>query len=321
MSDEKEGLDIEAGSAQIAGSLFGTEPEAPAPEEAGTTAEPPVSDAPVEGQPAPVEVKPAPKSWGKETHDLWAKLPPEAQAQIEKREFEALNGINQYREHSELGKAMKDVVTPYLADIQAQGIDPPKAFASLLNAHYRLTRGSPESRAAAYRDLGVNLGLVQAQAQQHVDPALAEQNERLARLEGALTQRQQEALQQHRAKVESEVATFADAVDEKGNKTRPYFDEVADEVVTFINAGASLQDAYDKAVYANPVTRAKELARLKSQADAELRAKGKVEAESARKASSTNVRSRDTSKSPTGPLGKMDDTMRETLAAIKGRAH
>ena len=36
-------------------------------------------------------------------------------------------------------------------------------------------------------------------------------------------------------------------------KAHPYFDEVADDIIALLKTGASLQEAYDKAVWANPV--------------------------------------------------------------------
>jgi hypothetical protein len=81
-----------------------------------------------------------------------------------------------------------------------------------------------------------------------------------------------------------------------------------------------LKDAYERAVYANPVTRQKEIARLQTEADTKLREKSKNEAEAARKAARTNVRSRDTRRTPTEPLGTMDETMKSTLSEIRSRA-
>ena len=46
-----------------------------------------------------------------------------------------------------------------------------------------------------------------------------------------------------------------------------------------------------------------------------------AEAEAARKASSANVRSRDTTKAPTEPLGKMDDTLRSKFNILEQLKH
>lgn len=317
---------IDSGADEIASTLFGAAPEAPAPKELGTDPDPiarvdPAADTTTTPDPAALAplVKAPPSSWGKESHELWAKATPELQAQIEKREKQYLEGLGQYREHHELGKSMKDVITPYMAIIQAQGITPDKAVASLLNAQYRLMHGTQEERLAMYRKIGEDFGFSapSGATQEQVDPKLAPVLQRMEKLEGALTQRQREQFQEHSAQVARDVSSFADAVDDKGNKVNPYFDEVSAEVITFINAGDTLKDAYDKAVWANPLTRAKESARIKTEAQQELRTKAKGETESARRASSTNVRSRDTSKAPTEPLGKMEDTMKNVLADIR----
>jgi len=49
----------------------------------------------------------------------------------------------------------------------------------------------------------------------------------------------------------------------------PFFDEVADDIVAFVRAGDSLSKAYEKAVWANPVTREKEIARQQAMKDAQ----------------------------------------------------
>jgi len=96
---------------------------------------------------------------------------------------------------------------------------------------------------------------------------------------------------------------------------------VADDIVTFINAGLPLQDAYDRAVWANPVTRAKETERIRKEAENGFKDKAKQQGTAAKKASGVNIRSRDTGRAPTEPLGKMEDTLESTLKNIRERAH
>ena len=85
--------------------------------------------------------------------------------------------------------------------------------------------------------------------------------------------------------------------------------------------GHSLKDAYEKAVWANPVTRQKEIARIQTEAAAKLKVAASKEAEAAKRASSANVRGRETRRAPTEPKGTMDETMRDTLEKIRNRAH
>lgn len=261
-----------------------------------------------------VEDIPAPQAWAKDTHEIWKTLTPEARAQINKREQQMLEGLGQYKEYHAIGKGIKEAITPYMPMLNAAGADPIKAVSVLLNANYRLTQGPIESRKAAFVELGQSLGLINAQQMQSNEPPEVRQmRERLERLEGSLTQRQQEQLNERRTQVTNEVESFA--------KEAPYFDEVADDMIAFINAGVPMKQAYEKAVYANPVTRQKEIARLNKEAQDALKAKsGKAVAE-AKRSTAANVRSRDTVRSPTEKAGKMEDTLTETLRDIKARAH
>lgn len=275
---------------------------------------------PAEGEeaaPPPVEVAPPPKSWGKDTHEIWSKIPPEAQAQILKREEQFLDGLSQYREHHQIGKAMNDVISPYRPMIQAAGLDDAKAVAVLLQAHYRLTQGSPQSRMAAYAQLGRDLGFVapqqQRQGAQGEAPVDHEARQALAAIQQQLHERSQHEMAQRMQSITKEYEAFA--------KEHPDIEEMAPEVVAFINEGHSLADSYEKAKWANPASRAKEEARLQKEIEAKLKEKAKAEVEAARRAKAGNVRGRDTGRTPTEPLGKMEDTMRETLREINSRAH
>ena len=273
-----------------------------------------------EGEPAsaaPV-AKPPPKSWAKDYHEDWGKVPPKVQEYIELREKQMLDGIEQYKEFHGLGKSIKEVVSPYMPMLQASGVDPAKAVAVLLNANYRLTQGPAESRKQAFIELGTSLGIIPpgaVQGQAPEPPAVREMRERLMRLEGSLTESQQIRYEEARTRVSTEVEAFS--------KNAPYFEEVADDIVAFINAGCDLKTAYDKAVYANPTTRAKEIARLENEAAAKLKAKARGEVDAARRGTAANIRGRDSLRAPTEPKGKFLDekSMLQDLHDIKSRTH
>lgn len=297
--------EIETGAAEIAASLFG-EPEKEVPDIQDETE---VTDAPVSEVKPEVETEvqvdliPPPKSWAKEKHELWGKLPKDAQEYYQLREKQMLDGLDQYKEHSSFGKQMRDIMTPYRPIIQAAGIDETQAVQTLLNAHYRLTQGSQEQRHAAYQELGRSLGFVEPPTGgTPVDPNVKMLQDQINRLESGLTAREQAQLTDAKARVAAEVEAFA------SDPSHPYFDEVADDIVAMIQTGASLKDAYEKAVWANPITRQKEIARLNTEQEKSLKEKAKVEAEKARKAKSSNVRTHDTSKSPTEKKGKLFGT-------------
>ncbi len=318
---------IDSGVADISASLgLGSEPEdkttpdMDAPDSPESPDAAPEGEAPPEGtedappaEEATASAKAAPKSWAREMHEEWAKLTPKAQEYIEKRENQIHEGIAQYREHHTLGKTLNDVISPYRPMIQAAGIDEAKAVATLLNAHYRLTQGSPEQRRAVWMQLGQDIGVAapqQGAQEQDVPPAVRQLMERQAKLEQALTQRQRADYEQARSKASSEVDAFA--------KDHPYLDEVATEIAIFIDHGDDLPTAYEKAVRANPVTWAKEQDRLRKEIELELRTKAKNGANAARLATAANVRGRDTTRTPTEPKGKFlsDDSMKEDLREI-----
>jgi hypothetical protein len=272
---------------------------------------------------APV-VRSAPKAWAKEKHEIWSKLDPAAQEYIELREKQVLDGLGQYSERAKRADVWEGAVKPYLPLIEAQGAKPHEAVTYLFEAHRQLSSGTPEQRAAYLAKVAESYGIDIAKAGTAAQepPAVKELRERTERLERERHQEVQQRNTETQQRVANEVVAFADAKDEKGQPKHPYFDECAEDIVALIHAGHTLDKAYEKAVYANPVTRAKELERLR-QADAEaLRAKAKQEAEKSRNASRTNVNSRDTRRAPTAPTAnKWEDTLDATMQEIKTRAH
>lgn len=312
------GFDLDAGVSEIASGMgLGRETPEPEVEADEPAVEAPPTEKPLNGaEPAtPPAVRQPPKSWVKDQHERWAKIDPDTQSYIELREKNFLDGIEQYKGDAGYGKQMRDTLAPYEQVIKAAGLDAPRAVSYLMNAHYRLTQGSPEQRLAAYQKLGADLGLSKTEPGKEVSPELKVLTDRLSGIESALTERQQVEYTETLNRVSREVNDFA--ADEK----HPYFDECADDIALYIKAGQSLQDAYDRAVYANPVTRAKEVARLQTEAEAKLRGKGKQETDAARVAAGGNVRGVETPKAPTEPKGSMDDTMRDTLKKIRARTH
>ena len=132
-------------------------------------------------------------------------------------------------------------------------------------------------------------------------------------MKNELTQSQQATARVQEARVNNEVSTFAE------DPEHPYFDEVSDQIVLFLESGLDLKTAYDQAVWANPVTRQKELDRALQGTEKKLTDKRKKEVDKAKKLKSANVRGRNTNKTHTASLGSMEDTMRDTMRDIKSR--
>lgn len=293
----------------------------------------PATDAPAEVTEPPAEAltvaRAAPKAWAKEQHERWGKIDKETQDYIEHREKQMLEGLSQYGDRAKYGESIQKALQPYEPFIKANGIDAPRAVTALFEAHRQLAEGTPEQKAAylvkVAKNYGIDIGKAAASATGNgaEEPAYAKElRERTERLERDHQSRSTAEQKANSERIASEVTTFAEAKDEKGVAKHPYFDECSEDIVALINAGHTLEKAYEKAVYANPVTRAKELARLQTESEAALRAKAKKEADDARNGRKTNVNSKDTRRAPTASkTGKWEDTLDETLKEIKARPH
>lgn len=284
--------------------------EAPAPQAKADAAA-------TEETPAP-QAKGAPQSWKKEMHEKYAALPPDVQAYINEREEQMRAGLDKDRGDANLGRTMRDVMTPYRELLQQQGVDEPRAVQYLLNAHYKLTTDPVNTFIKMAEQYGVDLAQVAqgAPAQAEVDPAIKALQQELAGVKNHLSASQQAAVREAKERVTRDVNAFA------SDPAHPYFDEVADDLVVYLQAGHELDAAYEKAVWANPVTRQKEVARLQQEQEANFRAQARAEAEAARKAASNTVRNRDTRRAPTEPQGSMrdlDSSLRDSLREIKQR--
>ncbi len=310
-------LDIEAAVDQIGSDIFGhSETEQTEEVTENVTEETTLDekgqeeqDTALNGQVAEeVVTRSAPKSWPKEMHEHWGTLPPQVQEYWETREKQMLDGLEGYKSHASVGKSVAEVAQPYQHLLDQAGVDLPKAVSYLLSAHAKLTQGTHEQKLAAYQDLGRNLGLMGGE-QSQVDPHVAAAYQASMQAQNVVQQWHQQQFEIQKQQKVAEVEEFA--------KDKPFFDEIADDIVMFINNGMTLQDAYDRALWANPVTRTKEQERRRKEAvDADRRA-NLEKANAAKKASSINIRSRDTGKVPTEPHGSMDDTLKKTLEKIR----
>lgn len=309
-NETSKSFDMEAASDRVADQLF--------PGREKTVASEPVEEDLPDTLAPVVPALNVPSSWPQDMHQHWGKMPQQAQDYWGKREKQMIEGLEQYKQDAQLSKTFKEIVSPFTPILQAQGLDAPQAVHYLLNAHKRLTQGSMESRASAYQELGQSLGLSQSQAQgdqQPIDRNVMALQQEMAAIKQDMMARQNSEYQSAYNKISQDVDAFA------SDKTHPHFNAVADDIVLLLKTGLPLQEAYEKAVWANPLTREKEVqARFLTESSkrkevARLNALPKV------RAAGANVRSLDSSRSPREPLGKMEDTIKSTLAEIRQRIH
>lgn len=304
---EESGIDMDSAINEISSDVFGV--EEPTEEVTDDIQEEP-SDEPEE---EPIAAKEAPQSWKKEMREHFAALPAEVQDYIEQRENQMRDGLEKDRGDANLGRVMRDVMSPYSPMLKSQGIDESVMVRNLMNAHYQLSTADTDQKISLIKQIAQSYGVPLDGEQQQIDPALKAVMDKVTGLEQHLTASHQRTLQEARTRVESEVSAFAE--------THEFFDDVSEQIVPLINSGYSLEEAYQNAIWLNPVTRQKEIDRAAKDAAAQAEEKAKQEVEKARKAKSANVRGRDTTRTPTEPTGTMEDTMRETLREIQNRSH
>lgn len=282
-----------------------------------------------EGYVAPVELKPgdegyvepveAPKSWTKEMAPEFAKLPKPVQEYINKREAQVTEGISQYKTAAQFAQAVHGVVQPYMAHIQSRGNTIDNHLKLLLNADYVLSTGTPAARAEFLQSIMQNAGVTKemlGETPAAKDPAVVALEKRVQELGGKLTESETAQLEEKRAEVNKAVDSFA------ANPKNIYFQELSDDIVKLIGAGYTLQDAYEKAVWANPVTRAKEQIRIDKDKEVARKTAAEEAALKAKGLKKSNVRETPSSRSaPTGLLGSIDDTLRSTLRTINERSN
>lgn len=348
-----EELNIETASADLAADILGNDRPAPdaedaldsaidkgaddASKDAGTDKDnAPAKDAPAtkangedKATADAIEALPVPQSWKKEMHEHWGKMPREAQTYYLEREKQMLAGLEGYKGDAEYGRGLRPVLAKYQDILAQQGLQAPQAVDFLFNAHRQLSMGTPEQKMAYLERVARTYGLTLPQAKTAVDgegnplpaaqtpPEVKAALERLDRIEGALTAEQQRHMEAARVQAAADVEAFA-----SDTENHPHFDECAEDIAKFIKAGEKLDAAYEKAVWANPVTRQKEIARIQQATERANAEKVKEAAKAAKKTTSTNVKGRDTTRTPTegrATLANMDEVLRETYAEIKSR--
>lgn len=263
---------------------------------------------------APDAVSPPPNTWKKEVAAKWATLPPEVRAEVERREQDMHRGIEQYKAHAAFAQTIERAIAPYQQTLQQLGLSPDRAIGELMAADHKLRHGSPQEKVAYFAQLAHNYGIDLPAAAQHmaeVDPNVFALQNHAQQLQSQLQQYQQTAQQQAEDQLNSEIAAFA------ADPSHSHFQAVKGHMSALLQAGQAkdLADAYEQAVYANPVTRA---AVLQQQAAAQ-REEAAKKAQAAKAAASVNVPRRPAM--PTAqPIGSMDDTIRETYRRLTGAA-
>ena len=225
---------------------------------------------PKSGQPRekadPIEK--APQAWKPEAREFWNQIPEAARREIMRTEQSIQQTLRDTVEDRRLAGAIKETIRPFEHMMKAEGANPIQAIDNLLTTAARLRTGNVQDVATLVTEIVTQFGtgrfgnqFIQAldgalagkAPQQQVDPYVAQMEQRVRQMEQVFQQQQYQQNQQIEYGAQNEVAQFMQNA-EFGNDLR---EEMADIIELGAQRGQtiSLQDAYDRACWANPEIR------------------------------------------------------------------
>lgn len=196
-----------------------------------------------------------PKHWSEVDRALFSKAPREVQQRWIDRETETQRGLDtKFQEIAGFKREreqLEEMFRPYARDLELGGLSRTQFVGSLLAGHKYLQESPQEAIQWIANRYGIDLQQALSPKQDE-DPRYAALEKRYqqldGRLNGVLTQAQQQAQQANLSRVTS----FADEKGADGKPVRPYFDEVSEDILRLMKAGETdLERAYAKAVRMN----------------------------------------------------------------------
>lgn len=246
-----------------------------------------------------------PVSWAADAKAEWSNLSPALKAAIVKRETEVSNGFRQYSEQT---RRFEQMLSPLDSEARRLGMQSEQALNALLAAHHMLNRDPVAGIRQLAQQFGVDLGTMtgpEPGSRSSPAPMLDPRVDGLAQWVRNQQIREEQTIEQT-------VTSFA--------SSHPHFEAVQTEMMAMLPHLKSanpfwahdklLQEAYDRAVYANPEVRSAILAE-QSRADEEKRRKTAADEASKARLAGSPVRG-----SPvTHRMPEAKGTLREELEA------
>jgi hypothetical protein len=281
-----------------------TDPAAPVTDVAGQTAEKtqeqakPAIDAPI--------------SWTAEKKAEWASVPPALQEYISLRDKESHEAITRAGQQIKAFEPIRNVIEQYGHTFQKNGLQPHDGIARMMAVNEMLEQNPRAAIAEIAKAYGVNLQGEPAPDASPENARVADLEAKLAKVESHLTAQQRQQLQAENNALAREIADFAN--DPKN--PRPHFESVRKVMAGLMQSGAAetMQEAYDRAVYADPTIRQSILADQQKANEEKRKADEAERVKAAKKAAGVNVRS-----SPGQSNGQR--TMEDDMRAIWHKNH
>ncbi|WP_047236939.1 hypothetical protein [Chromobacterium subtsugae] len=199
-------------------------------------------------QPAAATAPPA--SWSAEARPHWEKIPPEAQQYIATREAQMQQQFSRMDDERQTGRQFREALKPFEHTIRQFNVPPVVAAQHLFAADAALRYGNPAQKIdmvhQILRDYGIPLDAVAQYQPQQVDPAFAAMQQRLQQLEQMQLQGVQQQHEAQQADMQRQIEAF--------QQGKPHFEQVRGDMAVLLQSGmaSSLDDAYERAVWARP---------------------------------------------------------------------
>jgi hypothetical protein len=229
-----------------------------------------ITPAPKAGQPKEKldQIERAPQAWKPEAREFWNQIPEAARREILRTEQSIQQTLRETAEDRRFASAIKETIRPFEYLIKAENGNPIQAIDNLMSTAARLRTGNVNDVAGLVTEIvnqfgigrfgnqfisSLDAALVGKAPQQQVDPYVAQMEQRVRQMEQTFQKQQYQQTQQVEMGAQNEVTNFMQNA-EFGNDLR---EEMADQIELAAQRGQalSLQDAYDRACWANPEIR------------------------------------------------------------------
>lgn len=223
-----------------------------------------------EEQPSAPEPLSPHERWPESVKERFSKADRDWQTFLLEREKQYSHGINQitgkYTPIQRNWDRIQEVISPHRQAFQMMGMDDIGAIQYLTNLHAAIQNNPQQGLQWLAQRFGVDLNQLVTQGQNQGSPEVQALQKQVQQLKGQLDQFGNQYSSSQLQTLEAEINQIFQSKDEKGQSRFPYLDDVLDDVLITIQGrrarGESvpvqaLSDIYDRAVHANPVTRAK----------------------------------------------------------------
>lgn len=228
---------------------------------------PQVEDAPVEVEAPVEEYKPVvarPTTWKKEYLPLWDKMdrgenltPEEARKMLEystQRESEYKKGVSAYKAEADNARALTEAISPFVPELQKNGIHPAAWINNLGRAHMILSQAPYQQKVELFsqlaKDYGIDLNSAYSgeNTTQYQDPQAYALQQQIQQLQQQVQQVGSWKEQQEQGVLLNEIQRFSSDVDK-----HPHFEAVREQMAQLLENGLAndLESAYAKAVRLN----------------------------------------------------------------------